>query len=42
MMPSDPAGIVVIWTVVMTPDAKSYAYTYGRFLSELYLVRALQ
>jgi len=42
LMPSDPAGIAIIWTVVMTPDAKAYAYTYGRFLSDLYMVEGMK
>ncbi len=39
---SDPAGIVQLNTVVVTPDGKSYAYTYFRMLSRLYVVRGLK
>ncbi|MCI0618698.1 hypothetical protein L0244_37445, partial [bacterium] len=40
--PSDPAGIAGRMLVVMTPDGKTYAYTYRRVLSDLYLVPGLQ
>ncbi len=40
--PSDPAGIAGRGFVLMTPDAKTYAYTYRRVLSDLYLVPGLQ
>jgi DNA-binding winged helix-turn-helix (wHTH) protein/Tol biopolymer transport system component len=36
--PNDMTGATYVWRVVMTPDAKSYAYSYFRELSELYLV----
>ena len=39
---SDPAGIVQLNTVVLTPDGKSYAYTFFRMLSRLYVVRGLK
>ncbi len=38
LMLADPAGVFYIPTVVLTPDAKSYAYSYKRVLSELYIV----
>ena len=38
LMPPDPTGISSISPVVIAPDADSYAYTYGRFLSTLYVV----
>jgi len=34
---SDPTGILQIYTFALTPDGRSYAYTYIRALSELYL-----
>jgi Tol biopolymer transport system component len=37
----DPAGIWV-WGLVMTRDARSYAYSYMRILDELYLVTGLK
>jgi serine/threonine protein kinase len=41
LMPIDPAGIVVIRFIELTPDAKSYVYSYERTLSELYTVDGL-
>ncbi|HEY4565205.1 MAG TPA: hypothetical protein VIJ36_19645, partial [Thermoanaerobaculia bacterium] len=38
----DPAGIYTTTTLVMTPDGGSYAYSYGRMLSTLYLVEGLK
>jgi Tol biopolymer transport system component len=38
LMPSDPAGVTVITPLVISPDGKSYAYTFARSLSDLYLV----
>ena len=40
--PPDPSGIVGGVGVVITPDGESYAYTYRRVLSDLYLVPGLQ
>jgi serine/threonine protein kinase/Tol biopolymer transport system component len=40
--PPDPSGITGALNLVITPDGKSYAYTYRRVLSDLYLVPALQ
>ncbi len=42
LMPADPAGIVVIRFIQLTPDNKSYVYSYERTLSELYTVDGLQ
>jgi len=42
LLPPDPAGISIVYTVEMTPDAKSYAYTYLRDLSDLYLIEGLK
>lgn len=39
--PPDPSGIAGAINVVITPDGKSYAYTYRRVLSDLYLVPGL-
>jgi hypothetical protein len=41
LLPADPAGVVRIAPVLVTPDGTSYAYTYGRYLSTLYLVTGL-
>jgi hypothetical protein len=40
--PSDPAGIAGRGFMVMTRDGKTYAYTFRRVLSDLYLVPGLQ
>jgi serine/threonine protein kinase/Tol biopolymer transport system component len=42
LMPPDPAGIVEIVSVQLTPDAASYAYSYHRILSDLLLVEGLK
>jgi hypothetical protein len=41
LSPTDPAGILEIFQVNMTPDAKTFAYGYDRYLSELYIVDGL-
>jgi serine/threonine protein kinase len=40
--PSDPAGVVEIQGIQMTPDASAYAYTYVRILSDLYVAEGLK
>jgi len=40
--PADPAGAVSFLRIVMTPDARGYAYTFVRALSSLYLVDGLR
>jgi eukaryotic-like serine/threonine-protein kinase len=42
LMPVDPGGVERISNVVLTPDAKSYAYTYSRLLSDLFVVEGLK
>lgn len=42
LMPPDPAGVVEIVSVQLTPDAASYAYSYHRILSDLFLVEGLK
>ena len=39
--PDDPAGILDIMPVHVTPDGKTYAYGYRRQLSDLYIVTGL-
>jgi dipeptidyl aminopeptidase/acylaminoacyl peptidase len=39
LTPHDPAGVRSITDVRITPDGTSYAYSYRRVLSELYLIR---
>jgi hypothetical protein len=42
LLPSDPAGIREILSVVIAPDLKSYVYSYNRTLGELYYVEGLK
>jgi Tol biopolymer transport system component len=42
LMPVDPGGVERISNVVITPDAKSYAYTFSRLLSDLFVVEGLE
>jgi len=42
LMPAEPSGVVAIGPVQVTPDGKSYAYTYHRVEAELYLVLGLK
>jgi Tol biopolymer transport system component len=40
--PSDAAGVTSFHSVTLTPDSKSYAYSYNRSLSELFLVEGVK
>ena len=40
--PADPAGVDAIGGVSITPDEKSYVYSYSRTLSDLYVVDGLK
>jgi Tol biopolymer transport system component len=40
--PSDPAGVTTIYYVNLTPDGRSYVYSYFRVLSDLFLVTGLR
>ncbi len=42
LKPADPAGIVLIGTVAITPDGQTVAWTTAQSLSELFLVTGLQ
>jgi hypothetical protein len=42
LMPPDPAGMIEIVSVQLTPDAASYAYSYHRIMSDLLLVGGLK
>ena len=42
IVPADPAGVQSIPGVRFSADGKSYAYTVGRFLSDLYVVDGLK
>jgi Tol biopolymer transport system component/predicted Ser/Thr protein kinase len=41
-MPTEPIGSGAVSVVVMSPDGKSYAYTYQRYFSDLFLVEGLK
>lgn len=41
-MPPDPAGIAAIGGMAVTPNGKSYAYSYVRSLADLYVVEGLK
>lgn len=38
IMPPDRAGVARVRSIRISPDEKSYAYTYGRLLATLYLI----
>jgi Tol biopolymer transport system component len=40
--PADPSGLVQIDTLVLTPNARSYAYSYERILTELEIAEGLR
>jgi Tol biopolymer transport system component len=42
IQPADAAGISTIGGLIITPDAKTYIYSYVRSLSDLYLVEGLK
>jgi eukaryotic-like serine/threonine-protein kinase len=42
LAPGDAAGLIGISPVALSPDGKSYAYSYRRTLSELYVVDGLK
>jgi len=42
LTPPDPAGVLSMGPIVMTPDGKSYVYSYRRTLDELFLVEGLR
>lgn len=43
LTPSDPVGVEGLWgTVVITPDARSYCYSYMRRLGDLFVVDGLK
>jgi hypothetical protein len=41
-MPSDPAGLINIGPIQITPDGRHYAYGYVRILADLYAVDGLK
>jgi hypothetical protein len=42
LAPNDPAGVLRIGRVRLTPDGETYAYNYLRNLSELFLVEGFK
>ena len=42
LMPEDPAGVVDVQRPVVTPDLSAYAYSYARYLQDLFLVDGLR
>ncbi|HLN59218.1 MAG TPA: hypothetical protein VK416_11715, partial [Thermoanaerobaculia bacterium] len=42
LKPVDPAGSSMVFMVAITPDGKSYTYSYGQMLSDLFLVDGLK
>ncbi len=42
IVPPDPAGVLAIGPILITPDGKSYVYSYRRMLEDLYLVAGLR
>jgi WD40 repeat protein len=42
LLPRDPAGVSTIAPVLITPDEKSYVYSYTRSLGELFVVDGLK
>jgi DNA-binding winged helix-turn-helix (wHTH) protein/Tol biopolymer transport system component len=42
LKPADPTGVLDIIAVVCTPDGSAYAYSFDRWLSDLYLVEGLK
>lgn len=41
LAPPDPTGTGHVWSIYLTPDGSSYAYTHGLFLQDLFLVEGL-
>jgi Tol biopolymer transport system component len=42
LYPEDPSGVLAMVGVRIAPDGRSYAYSYSRLLSDLYLVEGLR
>jgi Tol biopolymer transport system component len=42
LSPKDPAGLVFVGRIVVSPDARSYAYSYYRMNSVLYVISGLK
>ena len=42
LAPTDTVGVYELWSVQISADEQSYCYSYGRNISDLYLVEGLQ
>ena len=42
ILPPDPAGILGLWPILITPDGKFYAYSYRRVLVDLFLAEGFK
>ena len=42
LMPADATGVTTVFVGTILPDGSAYAYSYGRTLSDLYLVDGLK
>jgi hypothetical protein len=42
LLPSDAGGVYSLWNLHLTPDGKTYAYSYRQTLSTLYLAEGLR
>jgi hypothetical protein len=42
LQPTDPAGVLGVGSIVLTPDGRTYVYEYIRALSDLYLVQGMR
>ena len=42
LVPADRAGVYIVHLFDVTPDARWYAYSYVRDLSDLYMVEGLK
>ncbi len=42
LAPADPVGVIDIYTIQISADEQSYCYTYGRNITDLYLVEGLR
>ena len=42
LQPPDATGVTGLSTVLLTPDGRSYAYSYRRVLAELYVADGLR
>ncbi len=42
IVPPDPAGVLQVAPILITPDGSSYVYSYRRVLDDLFLVTGLK